>query len=736
MVHVAQAHSHHHHEQQDEQDHHGEPGMDAVGRRLSVVLNARKSTSCCALVVAFFPKTHKHRLRFDDDHEKNVLLRSLDYSWIDVDAVRLSAFELAIQRDAVGRRLEVFHHVRQKWYQATVHKYVEHCQQHAVVLEPQGKVHLVDLQQCPWRYTDLIGPATTTRNTRDLATSKYMGVVRFTQGTWKAYYGDDNKYIGCFESEKDAALSYDVYARKRHTSVNFENRRICRAQMKMLRVEEPAAPKEVPSTPVVVPVTVTVTPEVIESLPVLQQEEETANIVMASSTESAEEEEHAPLEETEGPAEVEHHNDDNIVRPDPEGVHGSSMMEEENDVECGYSAMVDDVAADVQQTQECAVSTMVDDVASGAVPDVHQTLQYGDFVNDVASGVAADVQQTRECGDSTMMHDVESGVSADIQLTQEDPPEKQSGRVTPTSVTEEVHGHDGACHSPRSEREHLGHELEQHEDEPMLSHSDIHSGMEAKRRISTSSNDGHHASAAEEEHVIQQQEPVKAAPQTVCANIFEDSEDERDCGVSDDVKITSNNHKHSNNVAANIFESDEDDEESVHVTPKKKRKKKKKGSSHRHHRRVIEETLSSFDELDGKDMDSSEFLSSPTPTKKMKKIKPPPSNPKKKRKRSSSPTNPRFPVGTRFVKEFEDFGTFEGLITAYDGRHYQVFYAADGDEEELSEYEFDKYEILSDKQTTVRGAGGLNCPPTPIAQKRQKNGHMRKKKRRANAILD
>lgn len=47
----------------------------------------------------------------------------------------------------------------------------------------------------------------------------------------------------------------------------------------------------------------------------------------------------------------------------------------------------------------------------------------------------------------------------------------------------------------------------------------------------------------------------------------------------------------------------------------------------------------------------------------------------------------RHPVGTRFVKEFDD-GLFEGIVRSYDGDFYTVDYQ-DGDWEHLEEFELD-----------------------------------------------
>ena len=48
-----------------------------------------------------------------------------------------------------------------------------------------------------------------------------------------------------------------------------------------------------------------------------------------------------------------------------------------------------------------------------------------------------------------------------------------------------------------------------------------------------------------------------------------------------------------------------------------------------------------------------------------------------------------------FLQEFPKHGFFTGEITFFDGDHYVAYYSADEDDEELSEYEFDDFEILS-----------------------------------------
>lgn len=49
----------------------------------------------------------------------------------------------------------------------------------------------------------------------------------------------------------------------------------------------------------------------------------------------------------------------------------------------------------------------------------------------------------------------------------------------------------------------------------------------------------------------------------------------------------------------------------------------------------------------------------------------------------------KYPNGTRFVKDFPDYGTFEGVVLKYDGDYYTVWYPEDGDREDLDEEELD-----------------------------------------------
>ena len=66
----------------------------------------------------------------------------------------------------------------------------------------------------------------TDRHTRNhpILSSKYAGERRISESTWAASSGTPHRHLGSFNSEKDAALAYDCYARTRSCNVlNFPN---------------------------------------------------------------------------------------------------------------------------------------------------------------------------------------------------------------------------------------------------------------------------------------------------------------------------------------------------------------------------------------------------------------------------------------------------------------------------------------------------------------------------------
>ena len=358
-------------------------GGPAVGRRLALVKTQADAQQehQVGTITAYYPKTGKHYVTFDSDKDglppppppENILTEDkhlmlldspqVNFYWLSQPSTTssptaatgitvaaksstdprkgvlppLSDLERAIQRDAEGRRLELFHKVRKTWCrQGTIIRYAEHCHQHVVeiteaqrdddegsisssvdtedeTVQQQQKQHvvvqLVDLAATKWRFTDLRGPQREDK-AQTLGTSKYIGVVRYTASAWKCHYtpppvlvevpvpapkasrrsgiGARRKqskkkkvpspsppkmrqvlqpqpeiYIGCFSTEKDAALAYDLWARRDQAPVNFTDRRICRAVLEHLKIPEPPLPKPSPVEEVVAPSTAAGTEKVI-----------------------------------------------------------------------------------------------------------------------------------------------------------------------------------------------------------------------------------------------------------------------------------------------------------------------------------------------------------------------------------------------------------------------------------------------------------------------------------------
>lgn len=516
-------------------------GAEAVGQRLSLRID---KVDCPGMVIAYYPKTQKHRVRFDDEQgrEKNLRLKDWSVHWVDSassssgsDSGGVNSLELSIRRDAAGRRLEVYNSVRRKWFQGTILKYVNHCQQHAVEVEPQGKVHMVDLTQpgLVWRYTDLVGSQDKPESTT-LDVSKYRGVQRCTQHSWKAFYQPDT-YVGCFATEKDAALAYDVYARKRGTPVNFDDRRICRRVMKSLRIPEPEEE-----------------PEQAQSL---VSDEST------SITTSIE-----PTATNEAPAPVLEQTPDAVLVKQPDN------HQEDSDATPGLEMEETELESMNQETSGSKVKEQLATAHSSLHPPPESTK--------VRRRISVDEDEEEEEYDNN----VKPGISA-----------KQAA---------------------------------------------------AKVRAELRDED----SEAEFE--------------------FEDEED------SDDEEFTSSSS-----------ESEENNDDDLVLSPRKTR-----GRTSRRKKRP--ENL--FDDSDDVEVNHTRMGKKKERKRALQEIQSYNAPPKRKSEKPSLRKRNRalWPVGTRFVKEFPDFGTFEGRITEWDGKHYHVYYSEDEDQEELSEKEFDNYEIV------------------------------------------
>ena len=214
---------------------------NTVGRRVSVVLGEgeERRTNKEGTVTSFDPKTSKHRINFDNGEEKSLILNCVQFKLLvgssnkaaDDKGVRAARFRMAVKRDVVGRKLKVYHKKRDEWFDGTIVSLDGELDKYSIMFDSVKTPREVNLARIQFQWTDLIGPPSpSTKPT--LCTSRYMGVQRHGVNTWLAFksrVGQD--LIGTFESEKDAALAHDVYAREGSDFVNFKVERITQADL-------------------------------------------------------------------------------------------------------------------------------------------------------------------------------------------------------------------------------------------------------------------------------------------------------------------------------------------------------------------------------------------------------------------------------------------------------------------------------------------------------------------------
>jgi hypothetical protein len=220
---------------------------NAVGRRVSVTISDKDNApSLDGLVVAFDPNANTHTIKFDNGSTKSLILNCTKFTWI-VEAGEASASalkdgllarrQMAISRDAVGRTLKIFHKGRDKWFHGAIVGFSEQSGKHKIKFESLKKESECNLKKKKFRWTDLIGPRSPSAGYA-LSSSRYMGVHRTSaENRWYAFKSAIGKScIGTFKSEKDAALSHDVYARKEGRPVNFKAEKISEAEMNVLKI--------------------------------------------------------------------------------------------------------------------------------------------------------------------------------------------------------------------------------------------------------------------------------------------------------------------------------------------------------------------------------------------------------------------------------------------------------------------------------------------------------------------
>ena len=146
-----------------------------VGRCLSIYSETDKEFHDGALV-AYNPETNKYTVQFKaDGSEKSMVLNATRFTWVAQRAEPAQNLsykkrkDLGIKMHVVGRRLQVYHKSRQKWYKGGILEYVEQADKHKVQFEKGGAVKLLNLEKHKWQFTDLVSSSAYTRG---LSTSR------------------------------------------------------------------------------------------------------------------------------------------------------------------------------------------------------------------------------------------------------------------------------------------------------------------------------------------------------------------------------------------------------------------------------------------------------------------------------------------------------------------------------------------------------------------------------------
>jgi hypothetical protein len=212
----------------------------AVGHRVSVRLS-HNGPYKDGIVVAFNQLTGEQTIEFDDGQEKSVILNCLQFRWLTEPAIegvaslhsdRLFRLHMAENRDTIGRTLRIYLKSRDEWFDGTVVGFCEQSGKHRINVESLKRERCLSLIPGEFRWTDLVD-CHSHSDTHTLSTPRYMGVQRYSTTRWRAFKSKVGvHYIGTFESEKDAALAYDVYARQKGRPVNFTSDKISEAEMK------------------------------------------------------------------------------------------------------------------------------------------------------------------------------------------------------------------------------------------------------------------------------------------------------------------------------------------------------------------------------------------------------------------------------------------------------------------------------------------------------------------------
>jgi hypothetical protein len=138
----------------------------AVGRRVSVSISDKDNApSLDGLVVAFDSNANAHTIQFVNGSTKSLILNCIKFKWIveaseasSLQGGRLARFRMTINRDAVNRKLKVFHKGRGKWFHGTIVGFSEQSGKHKIKFESLNDESERTLEKLNFRWTDVIGP--------------------------------------------------------------------------------------------------------------------------------------------------------------------------------------------------------------------------------------------------------------------------------------------------------------------------------------------------------------------------------------------------------------------------------------------------------------------------------------------------------------------------------------------------------------------------------------------------
>lgn len=219
-----------------------------LGRKIRLESDGREAT-----IVAFDPSTLKHTIRYETGgEEKTLALKKQGFTWL-VNQYQANPtrepkeqFLLSLQKDAVGRKIEVHSKKYDRFYEGKVLEFQEKGNKHKILFRKGRQTKLVNLENYDWRFTDLVKGKKVGRRFHDLTISQYVGVQRSSLTSWKANLmttrsdGKVGRKALHFRSEKDAALAYDVFARKLgRTQLNFQEEQITEGDVWNRNIEPP-----------------------------------------------------------------------------------------------------------------------------------------------------------------------------------------------------------------------------------------------------------------------------------------------------------------------------------------------------------------------------------------------------------------------------------------------------------------------------------------------------------------